>query len=63
MFHLVCEQQVETLDVEVEVVRERLHQLETVSRVDFSAVYNYQDPDQERRREEQERELASLSYR
>ncbi len=53
----------ETLEVEVEVLRDRLHQLQAVNRVDFSAVYNYLDPDQERRREEQERQLASLTAR
>jgi hypothetical protein len=54
---------VETLEVQVEVLRERLEQLERVSRVDFSAVYNYQDPEEERRKEEQERQLSSLNSR
>lgn len=55
--------QVETLEVQVDVLRERLHQLETVSKVDFSAVYTYRDPEEEKRNEEQQRELASLSFR
>ncbi len=47
----------------MDVLRERLRQLETVSRVDFSANFTYLDPQEEKRREEKERELASLGHR